>query len=826
MIKYCFAVLLLLIIKPASAQLPDFQWVKPFVAVSPSPFPIAFSNGRSVAVDQLGNVYSAGLFTFDTDFDPGPGAFTLTPVNNGRSLYISKLTPTGDFLWAIPIPVRVDGANIEISVDDNNNVYLASEFNSPADFDPGPGVLTLSPIGVADAFVAKYDPDGNVVWAKQFGGPGAVPGSDALDIDDNNNVIVCGNFNTTVDFDPGPTSFNLTSATNSQVFIVKLTSNGNFIWAKRFDHSPTTYSESIVADVKCDAQGNIYTVGNFIGVCDFDTGPGSYTLQGGSGEGYITKLNSSGDFIWAKKIGSTPNNFTNFSDSRGIDVDANNNVYTTGYFTGEFDFDPGAGSHIVTSSGRDWYVLKLNPQGDFAWVAIMGGSRVDMGSDVAVDNTGNIYTIGEIEQNADMDPGPGTFTITATGSYRLVVLTKLNSNGSFVYAVSLDGSGECTAKRMTVDNSRNIYITGFVAGAIDFDPGPSVFPVNTATITPYVLKLGNCRNITTSTLTVSACNSYTLNNETFDTSGTYYSTIQNAAGCDSVITLHLTINKKSTEQSVAICAGSSFFAGGTDQTTSGTYVDTLRSSLNCDSIVTTHLTVNPAPSPNLGPDKEICTGGLTTFSPGIFSTYVWQDGSVGSTFITSQVGSYYVTVEDSRRCKGSDTVRITSLLALPAGFLPLDTAICPNERLLMKPRESYSSYLWSTNGVSSSITITSPGVYWLQVKDGYGCVGRDSIIVSKKECLKGFYMPNAFTPFKNGHNDEFKPTFGGVVKQYELSIYNRWGQLVFRTKEPDKGWDGAFKGVEQDTGVFLWICMYQLEGESVKVEKGSAVLVR
>jgi len=823
------ALVFLFIIKTAAAQLPEFQWAKAFLAHNEWNYSV-YSNGRAVVVDQQGNVYSTGIFTHTTDFDPGPGVFTLTATGISNSnLYISKLSPTGDFIWAIQVATWVEFGNIEIKVDKDNNVYLASELRAPADFDPGPGVHILTPIGGWDAFVAKYDPNGNLVWAKQFGGPGdTVPRSDVLEIDGNNNVIVCGNFNNTVDFDPGPNTFNITSTAHIQSFIVKLNSSGELIWALQFGNSPVVYSGSNIADVKCDRQGNIYLVGNFSGVCDFDPGPGNYTLQGPSfSEGYISKLDASGQFVWAKRIGNTTNDYHDIARSWGIDLDNDNNVYTVGHFTGTFDFDPGPNSHLITSSHYDWYVLKLNGQGDLVWVAIMGGSDLDAGYDVATDNAGSVYTVGNIGPVADMDPGPGIYPITTIGQYGAAVLTKLNSNGGFVYATPFDGTGACYIKRVVVDNSKNIYFTGYMYGSIDYDPAPTVFNLQgDAGYTPFVVKLGPCKNITMATLNISTCNSYTLNNETFDSSGTYYRTIPNASGCDSIITLHLTINRKFSEQTIAICQGNSFFAGGTNQTLPGTYIDTLRTSLSCDSIVTTHLIVHPAPLPNLGADRDICTGTQAVISPGTFTSYKWQDGSTAPSFVASGVGTYYVTVQDNNQCKGSDTVRITALLPSPSGFLPLDTAICSYNSVLIKARESFSSYQWSNNASSPSITLTSPGTYWLQVKDGHGCIGRDSIIVKRKECLTGFYIPNAFTPDKNRRNDVFKPIIGGVVKQYQFSIYNRWGQLVFATKVPGQGWDGTIGGVLQGNNVFAWTCTYQLEGESLKVEKGTVLLIR
>ncbi len=95
-----------------------------------------------------------------------------------------------------------------------------------------------------------------------------------------------------------------------------------------------------------------------------------------------------------------------------------------------------------------------------------------------------------------------------------------------------------------------------------------------------------------------------------------------------------------------------------------------------------------------------------------------------------------------------------------------------------------------------------------------------------KQCLKGLYVPNAFTPNHDGKNDVFKALLFGDIRKYELIIYNRWGNEVFRTRDPGIGWDGTFKGGEPPTQVLVWICSYQLNGEPAKVEKGTVTMIR
>jgi gliding motility-associated-like protein len=162
----------------------------------------------------------------------------------------------------------------------------------------------------------------------------------------------------------------------------------------------------------------------------------------------------------------------------------------------------------------------------------------------------------------------------------------------------------------------------------------------------------------------------------------------------------------------------------------------------------------------------------------------------------------------------------------PAAFLGPDTSICTYWDLRLKATINFNEYTWSTGAITPSITIKQAGTYWLQVKDGKGCIGKDTIIVNPKDCGKGFYVPTGFTPNNDGKNDLLKPILLGNVIQYKFRVYNRWGQLIFETNDPAKGWDGTYNGQPQSSNVFVWRCMYQFLNEQRKEEKGTFVLIR
>ena len=171
-------------------------------------------------------------------------------------------------------------------------------------------------------------------------------------------------------------------------------------------------------------------------------------------------------------------------------------------------------------------------------------------------------------------------------------------------------------------------------------------------------------------------------------------------------------------------------------------------------------------------------------------------------------------------------MRILSILSLPSGFLPSDTAICSYGDMLLKPVQSFARYTWSNGSAGPSLVINQPGTFWLEVEDNKQCRGRDSVLVQQKDCLQGFLIPTAFSPNGDGKNDDFKPLIFGRIEQYSFSVYNRWGQVVFHSNTPGQAWSGNHGSRSQDTSIFVWVCHYKLQNENQKTARGTVLLVR
>ncbi|MEP7376419.1 MAG: gliding motility-associated C-terminal domain-containing protein [Chitinophagaceae bacterium] len=326
----------------------------------------------------------------------------------------------------------------------------------------------------------------------------------------------------------------------------------------------------------------------------------------------------------------------------------------------------------------------------------------------------------------------------------------------------------------------------------------------------------------------------------------YYLKAEKSPGCFAYDTIRIKVNQSAAinmGEDINFCSGDSAIlhaAPGFDQYQwsngsssqqifvfqTGSYSVVGLAANGCKSYDTVKVTVWTNPLVELDDNPQLCIGSSRTLQPGNYAAYLWQDGTISNSFTLHDIGIYYVTVTDGNHCTGSDTVRITTLLPAPVNFLPADTTICNYGNLLLQPVHRYDQYRWSNNASSPSINIIAPGVYWLLVTDKNHCTGRDSITVFPKECLNGFYIPNAFTPDNNGLNDFFKPIIPGTVEEYQFTIYNRWGQLIFTTKDLSKGWDGNFGGAVQATNVFAWICTYRLHGQAGKKETGKVVLIK
>ena len=421
-----------------AAQIPNNEWAKQFGRGASF-----LGEPRSLVTDATGNTYVTGSFSGTNDFDPGPGTYNLT-TTGGADIFIMKLNASGNLIWVKQIGgTFADDIANSIVLDLAGNLLVTGYFYGSVDFDPGMAVYPLTaPNNFSDVFVLKLNKDGEFIWVKQVGG-NSPDGSTSMIIDKSNNIYVAGTFWETADFDPGASVFNLTSISTADIFILKLNNDGEFLWAKQIGDNNAAIQ---VRSLKNDIDGNVIATGFFSGTCDFNPGAAFYYLSANAGySGFVLKLNEAGNFSWAKAFIGNSNIFP-----RSLSLDSKNNIYTTGSFIGVADFDPGSNIFNLTASNENGFISKLDSAGNFVFAKRM----TDRSYCLTLDRIDNIYVGG-----------------VATEGYSI---TKFTNSADSLWRVSF-GKEVSACNSITVDSIGNIYTTGLFRGITDFDPGPGEY---------------------------------------------------------------------------------------------------------------------------------------------------------------------------------------------------------------------------------------------------------------------------------------------------------------------------------------------------------------
>lgn len=305
-------------------------------------------------------------------------------------------------------------------------------------------------------------------WAYNNGTPVQDEGH-AIVTDATNHVYTVGRFRGTADFDPGDAVFELTSDNNDDIYIQKVNSSGELVWAKQIGGT----SFDVVHDIDLDQSGNIYIVGSFFGVADFDPSDGlsemtSYGLE----DAFVIKMSPDGELIWMKQFGGE---YTD--ECIAVEIDQFGDVYTTGRFQTTADFQPGEGSVLLSASGfsdDEIFLCKHSSDGDIMWAKKMGGSLNEQPTDICINNINQVYLTGFYYGSGDYDGNDGVATLIAQG-YTDGFIACYTLDGDYQWAHTIGGVGYDVGHALVSDGLARIYVAARFENTIDVDPGASEF---------------------------------------------------------------------------------------------------------------------------------------------------------------------------------------------------------------------------------------------------------------------------------------------------------------------------------------------------------------
>lgn len=433
--------------------------------------------------------------------------------------------------WAFSLGDTI-GIHEESKLDSLGNVYIAGGFRDGVDFDPGVGTEYHYSYDNWGAYLAKYDPFGMLVWVKPFFcSEGFGVRITSIGIDGNNQPIFTGNFEGSIDLDPGiGTNLISDSLGDGNSFMVKLDANGNYLWGNQLKlHFPidleTDFSDEIyltgafwdsldfdpgggstvlidsgltsafishydsignfvnvfnlksmvwggsasqARSVAIDREKNQYLCGQFQGKVDFDPSPSTYLLESNSSAGFIAKYDSLNNLLWANVVGDF---------ARFCEPDQSGNLYVSGFFYGTTDINPDTTlvQQLVSKGQSDWFLVSYDSEGNLRWGHGFGGIYEDRVAAMAVDNSGNIFLTGRVESDSvDFDPSQSSFFPSPSGD-STVVVAKYDSSGNFgsLFHFSNTPIGEEWASFVGIDQFGHIYLAGEYSDSVDIAPGSS-----------------------------------------------------------------------------------------------------------------------------------------------------------------------------------------------------------------------------------------------------------------------------------------------------------------------------------------------------------------
>ncbi|WP_118973043.1 T9SS type A sorting domain-containing protein [Taibaiella koreensis] len=672
---------------------------------------------------------------------------TLAAVASVFSLKAQEL------VWATHAGGTGYANSLSVAVDLWGNVYTTGALRGTVDFDPGPGVFNLTSAGTGggldDIFITKQDANGNFVWAKRLGGNSSDAGG-KIAVNASGELFITGGFTFTVDFDPGPGVYNLTSNANSDdIFILKLDTAGNFIWAKQIGEVvPFNYYQALFTLI-ADDTGNLFMSGGFNGSCDLDPGPGVHNVVStGLEDGFILKVSPAGDLVWAKILEGA-----GYNHCTGLYLDRQGNLEATGWFTGTTDLDPGPGVYNMSAASAypNTFVLKLNATGDFLWAKQVGDPGNVQGIVITSDSSGNILLAGTYSGTSDFDPGPGVYNLTTQGLTDAFVL-KLDSTGNFNWARRIGNYQDFDwLTTMVVDAPGNVYVTGVADGISDLDPGPGTFNVNGTPAATYLVKLDTAGGFVGGGLIGAGSLSYSRGlvysrgklygtgffegSGDFDPgAGTYNMTalgpndayvVKFDLGCAMVASSTVTpvaCHGDSATVVIAATGGIAPYTGtGTFVVPAGAHSFVVTDAIGCRDTLSLMLNEPAAIVAGVVVDTPVvCNGGaaaLTVTVTGGTPPYT------GTGMVTATAGWHSFIVTDASGCSGSDTLTITEPSAVMANAITVTDIECNGGTAIVVVDAT-----GGTGAYAGVDTFTAgAGLHHYIVTDASGCVDTASL---------------------------------------------------------------------------------------------------
>jgi hypothetical protein len=390
------------------------------------------------SLDAAGNIYLAGPNSGTLDFGGGP----LTSAG-GIDFFVAKLDQDGNHVWSKNFGGGNDQLGRRVALGPDGDLVVAGMFKGVLDLGGGP----LASAGEYDVFVSKFDSSGVPVWSTRFG-DSADQYLHGVTIDSDGQIYVTGEFQGNIDFGDGA----LNASGNVSMYLAKLDRDGQVLWSRRVGTGDTW-----IFGMGMDRDDNLLLTGKFAG--DTDLG-GGLLKHVGSGDAFVSKLDTSGNVIWSKSFGDEAP-----QEGWGIKADRHGNLIVEVDVQGSVDF---GGGELPGKDSLNWdiAIVKLDPEGTHLWSKRFGDSNEQGGGTLLVNEADDITFAGYFVGSIDVGGG----TIVSAGGFDSFI-AKLSSSGSHQWSRRFGDGADQQAIGLQEGPAGHVIAMGSFFGAVDFGGG-------------------------------------------------------------------------------------------------------------------------------------------------------------------------------------------------------------------------------------------------------------------------------------------------------------------------------------------------------------------
>jgi len=424
-------------------------------------------SGLSVAADSKGNAYVCGVIQLIDYGDLNAFLYKFSP--DGSVVWSDIFGESGEQMYARDLVIGPE-----------DELYMCGDFHGDVDFEPGEEITIIENTGIADAFIARYGRGERLDWVINWGKTYAT--GQCIWLDPEGHLYVTGTYSSWIDFDPGPGKDTAFSLNGYDAYVSKFDIGGQWHWSEYWggigeidwgsypDCEDSGKVEGLAVCTGID--GKIYVGGGYNHMVDFDPGEPELTYTARSEDMYLTQFTEDGLFSGVYTNGNTAE-----ESVESITSDTDGNIYVAGNFTRRLDFDPcpDIDSHKPVG-GRDIFIIKFDPTGQYLWVRTFGSEGNDMCGSITIGPENIIGLCGTFEGTIDFDPGPGESVESGNGRLSGFTLL-LDRNGVYLASAAVSGTDRTHFTAIDIDSDFNIYLTGHFYETTDFDPGENEAPL-------------------------------------------------------------------------------------------------------------------------------------------------------------------------------------------------------------------------------------------------------------------------------------------------------------------------------------------------------------